>query len=297
MPLDQVDVDKLDSEKMELKPQEAEMSFLEHLEELRWHLVRSVVGIIVIGIVAFLFQDFVFNTILMGPKDKTFATYRLFCGISESICFYPPDFKLITVALGEEFFVSMKVAIVVGLIVAFPYVFWEMWSFIRPGLYPEEQKAARGMVFICSSLFLLGVLFGYFVISPFAVTFLASYSVGTTVESTTTLSSYVNYMTMFTLPTGIVFELPVVVYFLAKVGLIGPEFMRKYRRHAVVVILLLSAIITPPDVITQFLIGIPLFILYEISIHIAKRVVKNKEAELKIIMYADCCIQFVNLVF
>lgn len=277
MPLDQVDVDRLDPKKLGSGQEESEMSFLEHLEELRWHLVRSVVAIIVIGIAAFFLQDFIFHNILMGPKYKTFATYRFFCGISETLCFYPPDFKLITVELGEEFFVSMKVAIVVGLIVAFPYVFWEMWRFIRPGLYPEEQKAARGMVFICSSLFLMGILFGYFVISPFAVTFLATYSVGTSVESTTTLSSYVNYMTMFTLPTGIVFELPVIVYFLSKVGLIGPDFMRKYRRHAIVIILLLAAVITPPDVITQFLIGIPLFILYEISIHISARVAKNQE--------------------
>jgi len=181
--------------------------------------------------------------------------------------------------LGEQFFTHLKVSIWLGIIISFPYIFWEMWRFIKPGLYAKEQKAARGIVFVCSFLFLLGVLFGYYVISPFAITFLAGYSIATEVVSSPTLSSYVNYMTMFTVPTGIIFELPVVVYFLSRIGLVTPEFMKKYRRHAVIVILIFAAIITPPDVITQFLIGIPVFILYEISIHISRRAAKKYNSD------------------
>lgn len=276
MPLDQMDVDKLGSKELQTPQPEAEMSFLDHLEELRWHLVRAVISIVIFGVGVFIAGDFVFESIILAPKEKSFATYQFICGLSESLCFFPPQFKLITRELGEQFFVHMKVAFFMGLIISFPYIFWEVWRFIKPGLYPEERKAARGMVFICSLLFILGVLFGYYVIAPFAITFLASYNVGA--ESAPTLASYVSYMTMFTLPTGLVFELPIIIYFLSKVGLVGPEFLRAYRRHAAIVILVLAAIITPPDVITQFLIGIPLFFLYEISILISARVAKKREA-------------------
>ncbi len=279
MPLDQMDVDKLGSKELTTGKTEGEMSFLDHVEELRWHLVRAVLSIVIFGIAVFVAGDYIFENIILAPKEKSFATYQFICGLSESLCFYPPQFKLITRELGEQFFVHMKVAFFLGLIISFPYIFWEIWRFVKPGLYDEERKAARGIVFICSTLFMLGVLFGYYVIAPFAITFLASYNVGA--ESAPTLASYVSYMTMFTLPTGFVFELPIIVYFLSKVGLIGPQFLRTYRRHAIVIILLLAAIITPPDVITQFLIGIPLFILYEVSIVISARVAKKKEETTK----------------
>ncbi|MEO0779419.1 MAG: twin-arginine translocase subunit TatC, partial [Bacteroidota bacterium] len=163
--------------------------------------------------------------------------------------------------------------------VAFPYIFYEIWRFIRPGLLPKERRAARGVVVICSLLFMMGVLFGYYVISPFAINFLGNYDMGAT--NAPTLSSFVNYMTMFTLPTGILFQLPVAVFILTKVGLLSVQFMRTYRRHAFVLILILSAFLTPPDVITQILIGCPLYFLYEGSILIAKRVERRREAELR----------------
>jgi len=269
MPLDQVDVDAMSDEK--------EMSFIDHLEELRWHLIRAISAIFVAAIVVFCLGKGVFEHVVLAPKSADFATYRAICALSETICFYPPDFVLETKELGEQFLVHLKVAIMLGLIIAFPYIFWEFWRFIKPGLYPDEQKAVRGIVLICSLLFYSGVLFGYYIISPFAVTFLAGYDVGAI--SAPTLASFVSYMTMFTLPTGFVFELPIVVYFLAKVGLITPEFMKQYRRHAFVLILMLAAIITPPDVTTQFLIGMPLYVLYEISIGIARRVVKQQEKQ------------------
>ncbi len=274
MPLDQPPI------KSPEKPVPAkgkEMSFLEHLEELRWHIIRAVISIAIFAIAIFVAGDLVFKYVILAPKEASFVTYQFICGLSEQLCFHPPEFDLITRELGEQFIVHLKVSAVLGVVIAFPYIFWELWRFIRPGLYAAEQKAARGIVLICSLLFLSGVLFGYFVIAPFAITFLASYNVGAV--SAPTLASYVNYMTMFTLPTGIVFELPVVVYFLSKIGLVTPDFMRAYRRHAFIIILILAAIITPPDVITQMLIGAPLYLLYEISIVISKRVTKAEAAK------------------
>lgn len=252
-----------------------EMTFLDHLEELRWHIVRAVSALLVFAIVVFMFKTFVFEQIIFAPKHDSFWTYRFICSLSEAMCFGPPDFALITRELGEQFFVHIKVSMWLGFILASPYVFWEVWRFIKPGLYDKERKAASGLVLICSLLFLAGVLFGYYIISPFAITFLAGYQVGADAISSPTLSSFVHYMTMFTLPVGFIFELPILVYFLARIGLLSAEFMKTYRRHAIVVILLLAAIITPPDVLTQFLIGIPIFILYEISIVIARRTQKK----------------------
>lgn len=249
----------------------AEMSFLDHLEQLRWHLLRSAASIFVFGIAVFLAKDLVFDKIIFGPLHDNFPTFKLFCSFGKSMCFGPPELDIVPRVLGEQFIVHIKTSVVLGFIVSFPYVFYEIWKFVKPGLYAKERQYARGIVFVCSLLFLTGVVFGYFVIAPFALNFLGNYTVGPAASNATSLASYVSYMTMFTLPTGIVFELPVIVYFLSKIGLVTPEFMRKYRRHSLVVILILAAIITPPDVVTQFLIGIPVYFLYEISIIISKR--------------------------
>lgn len=258
-----------------------EMSFLEHLEELRWHIVRSLVSVVVFAIVVFFLKDFIFDTVIFGPKHESFPTYHFFCHMAElihvpSICFKPPDFDFVTPVFGELFITHIKVSIVLGIVASFPYIFWEFWTFFKPGLYEKERKVTKGIVTICSTLFLMGILFGYFVISPFAIKFLAGYQIQG-VAATPSLASFVNYMVMFTLPAGMIFELPIVVYFLSKIGLVTPEIMRKYRRHSIVLILILAAIITPPDVVTQFLIGIPLYILYEASIFVSARVIKNME--------------------
>lgn len=266
-------------------PAQKEMSFFDHLDELRKNILRSVVSIIIVGVVLFMLKDFVFDKIIFAAKNTQFASYRFTCwlsdalGMGESICLKPTNFTLITTQLGEAFILHLKVSVVGGFIVAFPYVFYEFWKFISPGLLPEEQKYTKGVVFVCSFLFLTGVLFGYFVISPFAINFLAGYGINE-VSNTVTISSYVNYMIMFTLPTGLAFELPLVVYYLAKLGIVTPAFMRQYRRHAFVILLVLAAIITPPDVITQVLIGMPLYFLYEVSIKIAAREEKKREQSL-----------------
>lgn len=256
---------------------EKEMGFLDHLEELRWHIVRAIVSILVIAIVVFVSKDFIFEKVIYGPKKADFPTYKFFCNLSEATCLQPPELQLITRELGEQFFVHLKVSFWLGLTLAFPYIFWEFWKFIKPGLYKKEQKAARGLVLICSLLFGSGVLFGYFIIAPFAITWLGSYTVGTEAINSPTLASYVNYLTMCTIPIGILFEFPIVAYFLGKIGLLTSSFLKKFRRHSIVIIFLMAAVITPPDVITQILISMPVLILYEISIRIIQRLEKNNK--------------------
>ncbi len=276
MPLDQIDVDNMEQHRGK------EMSFLDHLEELRWHIIRGLIAIVVAGIVLFVFQGWLFDTVIFGPTHKNFISYRMFCslshwlGLGDTMCITPPEFKKQAIGFGESFITSVKVSVIGGFIVGFPYVFNELWKFIKPGLYTKERKATRGAVFICSSLFLLGVAFGYFIVAPFGVRWLAGYTIPG-VENVPTLSSLITYMVMFTIPAGIIFELPVVVYVLSKIGLVTPEGMRKYRRHAIVGILIVAGIFTPPDAVTQFLIGIPLFILYELSIFISRRVQRQQE--------------------
>lgn len=307
MALDQIDIDDYEvGEDGQLKPKsEKEMSFLDHLEELRWHILRSLIVVILFTIVIFIAKSFVFGTLILGPTKPSFPSYVAINEFLDLIGFANPEnpfgpngmpivqntteavsskggYTIIAIDLGELFLTHIKVSLVLGLIVSFPYIFWEFWKFIKPGLYPNEQKAVRGIVLVCSFLFFLGVVFGYFVISPFAVTFLAGYEI-MGVMAQIRLSSLVNYMVMFTAPAGMIFELPVIVYFLSKVGLLTPEFMKKYRRHAIIGILALSALITPPDVVTQFLIGIPLYILYEISIGISARMAKRYEKGLQTI--------------
>lgn len=298
MALDQLDMEekervpaksskKSGRHKKEKKPVDdgKEMSFIEHLEELRTHLVRSVVAVTTLGIALFFVKDWIFETIIFGPTRKDFFSYRMYCklgqliGAEKTLCFGPPPFTTQAVGFGEAFLTSIKVGFIAGFIVAFPYVFYEFWRFIRPGLYPKERKAARGVVFVCSTLFLTGVLFGYFMVAPFAISFLTSFTIPG-VQNIPMLNSLITYMVMFTLPTGLVFELPVVVYFLARIGLITPEVMREYRKHSIVGILIVAAIITPPDVASQLLVAGPLYVLYEVSIFVARRAGRLHEAEM-----------------
>lgn len=281
MALDQIDVDKDFAE----EGHGPEMSFLEHLEELRWRIIRSLGVIVTLGIGLFLVKGWLFETVILGPFNKDFFSYRMFCRFSEMIgasgtlCFSPPDLGIQAIGFAEPFITSIKVAFIAGFFVAFPYVFFQFWRFISPGLYDKERKATQGIVFICSSLFFIGVVFGYFIIAPFAINFLGNF-VLPGVNNIPTLSSVISYMVMFTAPAGLIFELPIVVYFLSKIGLVTPGVMRQYRKHSIIGILMLAAIITPPDVLTQFLIGIPLYILYELSIFISWKVEKKNEKEM-----------------
>ena len=273
MALDQVDVDKMD--------EQGEMSFLDHLEELRWHILRSLAAVFTFAIALFLFHKSFFSHVIMAPTKEGFFSFKVFCklshaiGMGDKLCIQPTEFEVIAVGFGETFITAIKISIVSGIILAFPYILYELWKFIKPGLYDTEVKLAKGFVGICSFLFLIGILFGYYVITPFGVNFLMSFNLPEVINKPT-LNSYISYLVMFTVPAGIIFELQVVVYFFAKLGLVTAEIMKKYRRHAIIGILLCAALLTPPDVVTQFLIGIPLYFLYEISIIIAKRVQKNE---------------------
>jgi sec-independent protein translocase protein TatC len=260
-----------------------EMSFLEHLEELRWHLIRATLAVFALAIVAFVYHNFIFDNIILAPKDPGFFTNRMLCRLGDlvniaKLCINSKPLEIININMAGQFTTHIVVSLLAGLIVAFPYVFWEFWRFMRPALYDKERKYARGAVLYSSLLFLLGILFGYYIIAPLSVNFLGSYSVSEEVINRINLRSYISTVTSVTLAGGITFELPVLVYFLTKVGLITPDFLKHYRKHAIVVILILAAIITPPDVFSQILVFIPLVILYEVSIWISKRITKKQDA-------------------
>lgn len=254
-----------------------DLTFLEHLEELRWTLVRSAAAVVTCTIVAFVYKDFLFDTLILAPQRPDFITYRVFChlaikfGLDQSFCADSTGFTLMNTTMGGQFMVHIMVSFSAGIILAFPYVLWEIWRFVKPGLGGGEKLAVRGVVFFASLLFLLGVAFGYYVLAPMSIQFLGTYTVSASVPNLVDLNSYIGTITSLTLWTGVVFELPMIVYFLARTGLVGPEFLRTYRRHAYVLILIVGAIITPPDVTSQLLVSLPLMALYELSIFLAAR--------------------------
>lgn len=262
---------------------EKEMSFLDHLEELRWHVVRSVAAIFIMMILAFIFTDVIFDYIVFAPSKVDFVTFKWLCSIGErlgveGICVTEIPMKIQSRFLMGQFTMQLTASFVIGLIVAFPYVVWELWRFIKPGLYSREQKNSKGAVFSISFLFLLGISFGYFILSPMTIAFLANYSISDMISNEFDITSYVSTITALVFGSGLLFQLPVVVFFLTKVGIVTPQFMRQYRKHAVIAILIIGAIITPsPDPLSQSLISIPLYILYEISIFISAIEVKRKE--------------------
>ncbi len=257
-----------------------EMSFLDHLEELRWHLIRCILAILVIAIVAFVMKDFIFNTIIFAPKDPQFVTYRFFCSVSkllhaEGLCITEIPFTFQSLAMAEQFSVHIWTSLTFGFIVAFPYIIHEFWVFISPGLYSSERKNAKVFIVISSLLFFLGVAFGYYVVTPLSVNFLGSYSVSDQVARNIKIGSYIALLRSSVLASGLIFELPIVIYFLSKMGLVTPAFLKKYRKHALVIVLIIAAIITPPDIISQIIVAIPILILYEISIKISSIVEKR----------------------
>jgi sec-independent protein translocase protein TatC len=263
------------------KKKENEMSFLEHLEVLRWHIIKSLVSVLVLGIVAFIFKDIVFNKILLAPKYPEFITYRVFCKVAEMVkiprlCITTVPMELISIKMSGQFSMHVMVSLVAGFIVAFPYIFYQFWRFIVPALYTKEKTVARGAVTVSSMLFLLGVFFGYFIITPLTVQFFSSYSVSDEVSNQINLISYVSSIASVLISCGVVFELPILVYFLSKIGLITPKFLKTYRKHALIIILFLAAVITPPDIFSQLVVSIPLIMLYEVSIIISRRIERKK---------------------
>jgi sec-independent protein translocase protein TatC len=262
---------------------EAKMSFLDHLEVLRWHLVRIVIALLICTSLAFIFKGFVFDTIALAPVYNDFWTYQLFCKLSaflqmgDKLCFDNISFQLINITMAGQFTMHIIVSIFAGIIVSFPYILYELWRFIKPALKKGERNYAKGIVFWGSFLFLSGVLFGYYLITPLSVQFLGSYTVSSLVKNQINLGSYISTVTTITLACGLIFQLPIIVYFLSRLGFVTPHLMKTYRRHAIIVVLLLAAIITPPDISSQVLVSLPLLLLYEISIWISRMVEKKEK--------------------
>jgi sec-independent protein translocase protein TatC len=265
-------------------PETAEMSFIDHLEALRWHLVRSVIAVLVGAIAIFIYAKEVVDKILMGPAHNDFITYSVLCNLGRKLrlgdvlCLGEFTIKFQSNAMTEQFMATFTIAFVGGFIIAFPYIFWEFWRFVRPALSKKEVKRTRGIIFWVSALFFLGVGFGYFVLTPFMVNFYSNYSLGSLIEFKPTLSDYIENLIYTTVGIGVLFQMPLLVMFLAKIGIITPKFLRKYRKHAFVIILIAAAIITPStDPFSLTLVAIPLYALYEASIYIAARVFKERE--------------------
>lgn len=269
-------------------PEMAEMSFIDHLEALRWHIMRAVLAIFAGAMFIFFNMDFFFDRIIMGPAHNDFISYRVLCqvshavGLGDNMCLGDVKLKLISTEMSSQFMMSFTIAFIGGFIIAFPYVFWEFWRFVKPALSLKELNKTRGMIFWVSLLFFCGVAFGYFLLSPYTVNFFAAYTLSPTIENTFTVKDYLDNIVSLVLGTGIVFQLPLVVYFLSRIGLLSPQFLRTYRKYALVVILIIAAVITPPDVVSQLIVTIPLWFLYEISIWISAKVYKEeKKQELK----------------
>ena len=263
---------------------QADMSFLGHLEVLRWTLVRSSLAIIAFGMIAFVMKDFIFNNILLAPKDPSFFTYRFLCNVSrqlgtDGLCIDEIPFIVQSRTMAGQFSAHIWTSIAFGFILAFPYIIWEVWKFIKPALYDNEKKHARSFIVITSFLFFLGILFGYYVITPLSINFLGSYRVADEVRNNFDLSSYTGLLKASCLSAGFIFELPIIIYFLTKMGLVTPEFLKEYRKYALVLVLILAAVITPPDIISQVIVAIPMVILYEGSIKISRFIIRKQEME------------------
>ena len=272
MPLDQVE------------DEPGEMSFLDHLEELRWHLIRSLIAIFVFAIAAFISKGLIFGEIILGPSKSSFWTYKMLCILSEllnsdALCISELPFIIQSRQMTGQFSMHITSSFVIGLICAFPYTFWEIWRFVKPGLYEKERKAASGATFYVSLLFFIGVLFGYFVVTPISINFLSNYQIDPSILNEFDIISYVSTVTTLVLACALLFQLPIVVYFATKAGLVSSVLLKNYRKHSIIVILMLSAVLTPPDPFSQVLIAIPLGLLYQLSILIAVRLEKKERKQ------------------
>ena len=263
----------------------SEMTFIDHLEELRTHIIRSVIAILIAAIVIFIYKDFVFDEIVAGPINKNFVTYRALCDFShwahmgDALCMPPVTVSMQSTTFGGQFLGSITMALVGGIIIAFPFIFWEFWRFVRPALKEKEAKNTRFVIFWVSFFFFTGAAFGYFFLGPFTFNFLAGFQLGTQkmIVTIPTFSDYIDNLTNIMLGCGLAFELPVLAFILTKIGLITPAFLKKTRKYAIIVILILAAFITPsPDWMSQMIVFIPLWLLYELSIIVSSRVAKKQ---------------------
>jgi sec-independent protein translocase protein TatC len=260
-----------------------EMSFLDHLEVLRWHLIRATIGVFIAAILAFIFKKFIFDVIIFGPTHMNFPTYEGLCKVSQllgmtdaTFCADKFPFIIQNRTVAGQFSAHIWTSIYAGFIVSFPYVLYQLWSFISPGLKSNERKSSRGFIIIASLLFFIGVLFGYYIITPLSINFLANYQISEQISNEFDISSVIAIVRSSAIASGFVFELPIIIYFLTKVGLVTPKILKKYRKFALVIVLILSAVITPPDIASQVIVAIPILILYQVSIYISKVVLRKQ---------------------
>ncbi|WP_081211310.1 twin-arginine translocase subunit TatC [Salegentibacter sediminis] len=264
-----------------------EMSFLDHLEDLRWHLIRATLAVVIAGSIAFLAKGFIFDVLLFGPSKGSFFSYDILCRISTALgidggfCFDEMPFRIQSRTMGGQFSAHVWTSITAGFIIAFPYVIYEFWKFVAPAMHNNERRYAKGFIFISSLLFFLGVVFGYYVVTPLSINFLGKYQVSETVFNDFDLSSYIGLVRASVLASGLIFELPILIYFLTRIGIVTPGFLKKYRKYALVLVLILSAIITPPDIVSQIIVAIPVLLLYEVSILISKVIYKQEQRKMK----------------
>ncbi len=260
-----------------------EMSFLDHLEDLRWHLIRITLSIVIAGSVAFIFSRWIFDVIIFGPKSMDFPTYKYLCKLStflnveSTFCSDSFPFTIQSRTMGGQFSADIWTSIFAGFIIAFPYIIYQIWKFISPGLLENERKNSRGFIIVSSLLFFIGVLFGYYIITPLSINFLGTYSVSSEVSNQFDISSYISLVRTSSIAAGVIFELPIIIYFLTKAGLVTPPILKKYRKHAIVGVLIISAVITPPDIASQIIVAIPILVLYQISIYISAIVIRNQK--------------------
>ena len=261
------------------------MTFWDHLDELRWHIMRSLIAIVILAIIAFINREIIFDYIILAPSTSDFVTNRVLCRLgdllsTDILCIKDMHLQIINIKMSGQFLTHMYISIVAGFILAFPYVLWEIWRFIKPAMKETEKKYSSGGVFISSVLFLMGILFSYFLIVPLTVNFLGTYHVSESVFNQISLSSYISTVVSVTFAVGIVFELPILVYFLTKIGVLTPDFMKRNRKYMYVIMLIVSAIITPPDMFSQILVVFPLIVLYEFSIGVSNRIYKKNLEDL-----------------
>ncbi|WP_316819889.1 twin-arginine translocase subunit TatC [Pedobacter gandavensis] len=270
------------------KTLEAEMSFFDHIDILRKHLLRALAVVLLLTAGAFYFTDYIFNTIIMGPKNPNFWTYRMMCklvekfpSLGQDLCITKIDAKIINTEMAGQFTLQLNSCVMVGIILGIPYLLFEIWLFVKPALHDNERKSASGFVAFASFLFFLGIMFGYFIICPLSINFLTNFTVSPEIQNTFTIDSYLSSVMTLTIGSGVIFQLPVIIYILSKLGVMTPAFMRASRRYSTVLILIVAAVVTPTaDPYTMLIVAAPLFLLYEFSIYISAAIERKRNKEL-----------------
>ncbi len=258
------------------------MNFIDHVEELRWHIIKSALAVIIMAIVVFVKVEWIFHEIILGPSRNDFISYKWFCALGrvmhyDGFCLGDIKMKFQNTAVSGQFMMSLSVSMMLGFILAFPYVLWQFWKFIKPALRPTEIKMAQGIVFWCSLLFFLGVLFSYYIVVPYTINFFGNYQLSPQFENIITIDNYYDTVNNLIVAMGVVFELPILVYFLSRIGIITPQFLKDQRRYAILILFILAEIITPPDMFSCLLVFIPLYVLFEISVVISARAVERSK--------------------